>query len=428
MPKAVISNRIYMDLPPNKQEIFDALTYRIEQTGYLTHGKKANVEIIRNYRMITPTIVSIPQGRTDLIPPGYEIIDKRILEFEDFPAPRFELFPEQTIIYDEVLESCFINALPGWGKTFTALHIAAKLGQKTLVVTHTSALRDQWVGEVEKLYGFRPGIIGAGNFSTDGAIVVGNVQSLVNNMDHVAKSYGTLIMDEAHHTPASTFTSLVNECHARYRIALSGTMTRKDGKHVMFPDYFGPKVLKPPQNNTMNPTIHCLKVKQKLPPGKTWADKVTALLEDREYIELIATLAAIKVNEGHKVLIVADRVQFMYKVQELLGDQAVVIVGETKDRDAEMQKVRDGVANVICGSRQIFSEGISLNILSCLIMAVPIVNPATLEQVIGRIMRLAPGKLDPIVLDMHFQGRAENNQASTRLSFYLEKQWEVKIL
>ena len=116
------------------------------------------------------------------------------------------------------------------------MHIAAKLGQKTLVVTHTSALRDQWAEEVEKLYGFMPGIIGGGKYSINGPIVVGNVQSIVKNMDVVAKGFGTIIMDEAHHTPATTFTNIINECHGRYRIALSGTMTRKDGKHCLFPD------------------------------------------------------------------------------------------------------------------------------------------------------------------------------------------------
>ena len=40
-------------------------------------------------------------------------------------------------VYDELHDSCIINAWVSWGKTFTGLAIAAKLGQKTLVVTHT---------------------------------------------------------------------------------------------------------------------------------------------------------------------------------------------------------------------------------------------------------------------------------------------------
>ena len=130
MPKAIISDRIYLDLPVDKQKIFDALTYKIINND--GSRKYARTEIIRNYRMLTPSVISIPQGRTDLIPEGYTIVDKRIIEFADFPAPKFDLLEDQKIVYDQVKSSCFINALPGWGKTFTALHLANKFGQKTL--------------------------------------------------------------------------------------------------------------------------------------------------------------------------------------------------------------------------------------------------------------------------------------------------------
>lgn len=116
MPKAVISNRIYMDLPPNKQEIFDALTYRIVTNPGA--AKYETIEIIRNYRMVNTKVISIPQGRKDLIPSDYEIIDKRIEHWEDFPEAIHPLFPEQSVVYDEVEDSCFINALVGWGKCF----------------------------------------------------------------------------------------------------------------------------------------------------------------------------------------------------------------------------------------------------------------------------------------------------------------------
>ena len=38
---------------------------------------------------------------------------------------------------------------------------------------------------------------------------------------------------------------------ARYKIGLTGTLTRKDGRHVVFRDYFGSNVLKPPKENFM---------------------------------------------------------------------------------------------------------------------------------------------------------------------------------
>ena len=67
-------------------------------------------------------------------------------------------------VYDELDDSSIINAWVSWGKTFTGLAIAGKLGQKTLVITHTVPLRNQWAKEVEKVYGFSPGIIGSGSF------------------------------------------------------------------------------------------------------------------------------------------------------------------------------------------------------------------------------------------------------------------------
>lgn len=423
MPKAVISNRIYMDLPKDKNKLFDALTYRIVNND--GSKKYEQIEIIRNYRMITPSIVSIPQGRTDLIPPDYEIVDKRIIEFADFPAPKLTLFPEQQVVYDAVEDTCFINALVGWGKTFTALYLAYKWGMKTLVVTHTTALRDQWVEEVEKLFGFKPGIIAAGTFNIDPPITVGNVQSIVKNLDKIEKAFGTVIMDEAHHTPATTFTSIIDKSHARYRLALSGTMERKDGKHVMFPDYFGSKIFKPPQNNTVNPTIYLLKTSISLPAASTWADKITKLLLDPEYQDLVASVALVQARKGHKVLVVADRVEFLQSVNNLLGDRSTLVIGETQNRKEEINKISTGECDIICGSRQIWSEGISKNELSCLVLAVPLANRPTLEQLIGRVMRLCEGKLDPVVIDIQFKGATEKVQNSKRLGLYLEKGWKI---
>ena len=99
----------------------------------------------------------MPIGRTDLIPEDYEIVDKR----NDIPVEpldfKFTLRDSQQSVYDEVEGSCIINAWVSWGKTFTALAIANKLQQKTLIVTHTLALRSQWEKEVQKVFGVTGG-------------------------------------------------------------------------------------------------------------------------------------------------------------------------------------------------------------------------------------------------------------------------------
>ncbi len=427
MPKAIITNRIYLDNPGVEatKAIIKALTYKINKD---TGSKKfATVETIKNYKVLPKGILSIPQGRTDLIPPEYEIVDKRVTEPVPFPSPRFPLRDTQQPVYDEINDTAFINALVGWGKTVTALHLAHKFGQKTLVITHTTALRDQWAEEVEQLFGVQPGIIGSGRVDHDDHfITVANVQTLVKHVDKLAKEFGTIILDEAHHCPATTFAQLVDSFHARYRLALSGTMIRKDGKHIVFKDYFGSYVVKPPQSNTLTPTIRLVKTGITLKPDATWVDKITDLTQNPNYQKLVAAIALTEMAEGHQVLVIADRVDFLKKVSEYIGDSCVLVTGsEGEDRNIAKQQLLSGEKQCIAGSRQIFSEGISINSLSCVILAVPLSNDSLLEQIIGRVQRLHEGKLDPLVIDLQFAGWADKKQNNDRLGFYLRKGWKT---
>ena len=56
----------------------------------------------------------------------------------------------------------------------------------------------------------------------------------------------------------------------------------------------------------------------------------------------------------------------------------------------------------------------------------PIASTPLLEQLIGRVMRLFPGKLDPIVIDINYKGVSEKGQNEKRLMFYLEKGWKIE--
>ncbi len=426
--KAIISNRIYLDNPgiEHTKHVIKSLTYKIHKD---TGSKKfASVETIKNYKSLIKGILSIPQGRTDLIPQDYEIVDKRVLVPVPFPVPKFELYEDQQTIYNEVEGTCFINALPGWGKTFTALHLARKFGQKTLVITHTAALRDQWIEEIETLFGCECGIIGGGELDyEDHFITVANIQTLVKHTAELSKEFGTVILDEAHHCPATTFAATVDSFYAKYRIALSGTMIRKDGKHILFKDYFGTTVLKPPVSNTIPPTIHMVKSGITLKPNVTWVDKITDLTQNDNYRKFISSIASMHIAEGHSVLIIADRVEFLEKVKEYVGETCLLVTGGTsfEDRQRAKEQILAKEKMCIAGSRQIFSEGISINILSCVILAVPMSNDSLLEQIAGRIMRMHDGKLDPIIVDIQFAGYADKKQNTDRLGLYLRKGWKV---
>ena len=92
MKKAVVSNRIYLEVDDKYKEVLSKeLTYTIP-----SFNKNDPPMVIKNMARIRSNLVSIPIGRTDLIPSDYEIVDKRVNLPTNFPEFKFDLRPSQT--------------------------------------------------------------------------------------------------------------------------------------------------------------------------------------------------------------------------------------------------------------------------------------------------------------------------------------------
>ena len=426
--KAVISNRIYLEVTEEYKEVLSKeLTYSIPSYNPIDPPF-----IIKNMTRVRKDLVTIPVGRIDLIPEDYEVVDKRISIPVEFPPFKFELRESQQAVYDELDDNAIINAWVSWGKTFTGLAIAGKLGQKTLVVTHTVPLRNQWAKEVEKVFGFTPSVIGSGSFDMSKPITVSNTQTLYRNLPKIRKEFGTIILDEMHHVSSPTFSKVIDTNYCRYKIGLSGTIERKDGKHVVFRDYFGSKLFKPPKENFMAPTVHVLRSEVRFMDGNRipWANRVTALGNNDEYRHTVAMAAAAYAAKGHKVLVVSDRVHFLKACAELAGENAICVTGEVahEDRETYLEDIRQGRKSILFGTQAIFSEGISVNNLSCLILGTPVNNEPLLTQLIGRVIRKEEGKRDPVIIDIHLKGNTAKKQASNRIGYYMKQGYEIKQL
>jgi superfamily II DNA or RNA helicase len=414
-----------MDIEPSAfADIDKALTYKID-----SYRSDVAPQYIKNLRKLRSNLISIPVGRSDLIPAGYEIKDKRVEVPVDFPEFRFPLRDSQQEVYDKLDDNAVINAFVSWGKTFTALAIAAKLGQKTLVITHTVALRSQWEKEIRKVFGIEPGVIGSGKYDIDSSIVVGNVQTLYKVKEQITKTFGCLIVDECHHIPANTFNRLIDASYARYKIGLSGTVERKDGRHVVMPDYFGHTKFTPPKENYMEPTIEVIQTKIRFMDGAKipWANRINDLVRQEEYGKLVCFLAAAYRKRGHKVLLLSDRVAFLKRVKETIGEHCELITGEVPlaEREKKIERVQSGKIDILLGTQSIFSEGISVNPLSCLILATPVNNTPLLTQLVGRVIREYPEKLDPVIVDINLKGRTAEKQAKLRLGHYLQQEYKI---
>lgn len=422
--KAVLSNRIYLSVDEKlKKKLDKELTYLIP-----SYNPTDPPQVIKNMATIRPSLVTIPIGRSDLIPEGYEIVDKRISAPVDFPAFLPELYTDQLEVFNAVSDNCILNAKPGWGKTFTGLAIASKLGQKSLIICHTAALVDQWKEEVEKVFNITPSLIAGTKEELDGPIVIGGTKKLYNRIPLVQKEFGAVFLDEMHHVSSPTFGKLLDTNYSRYKIGLSGTIERKDGKHVVFRDYFGSHVLKPKPSNYMQPEVHLIPTGIQFPSSGAWPQRLNGLVYNEEYQHLVALLAATYEAKGHKVLILSSRVDFIKACAELAGENTAYITGEVSKEDRKRIKteVLEGKVTKLFATQSIFSEGISINPLSCVILAEPNNNMPLLEQIIGRVQRKCEGKPTPVVVDLQLLGSTAKRQASNRLGFYMKQGYPIK--
>jgi len=126
--------------------------------------------------------------------------------------------------------------------------------------------------------------------------------------------------------------------------------------------------------------------------------------------------------------VVSDRVQFLKNCAKLTGDKAICVTGEVphEQRDDLIAEILHGDKNVLYGTQAIFSEGISVNSLSCLILGTPVNNEPLLTQLVGRVIREREGKLDPVIVDIHLKGNTARKQASNRVGYYMKQGWTMK--
>lgn len=434
MIKIIVSNKIYFKPPAELVTLLERnYTFQIYE-----HPAQKYPKIIRQISKISDDVYCIERGAISFILEWldnnnfeYTVIDRTAAiaaELPDLILPPRAI--DQAPIIDEYCGDSIIEAAPGFGKTATALGIAAKLKQRTLIICTTTAIRDNWVGEVRKFLGIEAGVLGSGSKSSDAPIVVGNFQTVSKLSNELAKEFGLIIIDEMHHTPAASFTKILTSSHAKYRLGLSGTLKRKDGLQIVFPGLFGGKIFQPAINNVISPVVLRVKCDYELSgnPSIPWANKITALYNEPSYKLMVAMIIQALESVGHKILVTADRVEFLTDMHDSVKDYSSrLFIGEvpTEVRDQYLKDVVSGKANKVFASTGLFSEGISCNPLSALIHTGSTNNESMVYQLIGRIQRILDGKLTPVVVDICLSGAMGKKHARERKSFYLVKGWKV---
>ena len=168
---------------------------------------------------------------------GYEKVRfDRLLEREPFPYQR------------EAVDALFagdgrgVVVLPtGAGKTFVAQLVMERIGRSTLVVTPTIDLMQQWYGVLSTGFDLDVGLIGGG-YHEPKPVTVTTYDSAFLHMERLGARFGLLVFDECHHLPGPSIQMAAESSIAPYRLGLTATPERQDGREFLLDDLIGPIV------------------------------------------------------------------------------------------------------------------------------------------------------------------------------------------
>jgi len=133
----------------------------------------------------------------------------------------------------------------GSGKTFLGLQAIADAGVSALVVTPTIDLMNQWHATLTNAFGDQLteeiGVLGGGSHEI-AALTVTTYDSAYRYIDEYGDRFGLLITDETHHLAAETYLQIPEMTIAPYRLGLTATYERADGREELIEDRMGPVV------------------------------------------------------------------------------------------------------------------------------------------------------------------------------------------
>lgn len=311
--------------------------------------------------------------------------------------------------------------------TFLGTYLIGNYKKSAIIICHTKLLAYQWHEALSNLIeGQEIGFIGDGKESIK-PITVAIYKSLLTRLDKVQDTFEVVFVDEAHLCPAETFSRAVNGVNAKTKIALSATPIRKDGLHVILPDYFGPNRIIAESVGKLSAAVQIVQTQvpfRVINPNRDWTRQLTKLSKNSAYLDLIAQTVNDKIAHGRCPLILSERIEMLEELKTRIPN-SVLLVGATKNTEREDILQNAGTKYSAILSTRIFDEGISCHRLDTLILTCPGNNYSKLEQRIGRILRQHPDKKEPLIVDFWLVSPIVYHQQQNRLEWYRKQNYEI---
>lgn len=309
-------------------------------------------------------------------------------------------------------------AMPtGTGKTITFLAAAKESGKRCLVLVHRNELLQQ-TADKAVLMGFSPdevSIINAEDKAQANVLTIAMVPTLSRNLDrYSADDVEMVIVDEAHHATSASYLRILDHFkvfdEAKPLLGFTATPVRGDGKclsSVFASQSFKMTLSEATTNGYICPVYGMrIELEKGLEDianigGDYDASELDKVMNCPEINKLIAEKARLtRRKPGITFCTSVKHAQALSKEMRSLGVKAVSVSHRTpKSTLAKILAwLKCGRVDMVTNAVKL-SEGFDFPPIECIILARPTRSPSLYKQMIGRGLRLSPGKYDCLVIE-----------------------------
>ena len=217
--------------------------------------------------------------------------------------------------------------------------------------------------------------------------------------------FGCVVIDEVHGGAAPKYIQVLSKLNCKYKIGLSGTPDRKDGRYILVRHVVGPIVYEKKVQQLV-PTVELTRTQfsKKASRNGIWAYVVGPLEKDKERQKLIAKKALEDIDKGHMIFIPYTTVKAIQSQVEIINNLAGKEVAKAfyggikkAERDKIIEDARNYKLKIIVGNIRLLSTGINIPRASALYETSIQANFPNARQRFARILTPWEDKPDPII-------------------------------
>lgn len=313
----------------------------------------------------------------------------------------------------------------GSGKTQIGLEIAARIGGRTLWLTHTSDLLNQSMTRAKTYFGLRNsdyGTITGGKVDIGRVITFATVQTMVKiDLQKIKDCFDVIITDEAHHavgtpTRVMMFYKVLSSLSARYKYGLTATPKRSDGLTECMFALIGPKIHEITGDCVKETTCEVkvnVKKTEYVPDMSrilmsdgtlSYPRFVDDIMRSKERNEMIVEDIA---NADGTCLVLTERIAHIDLLKKKLEERGVSVLALSaaatkkakEERETALFALNSKAVKVLIATYQLAKEGLDVPTLDNLFFAIPQKNETVVTQTVGRVARRSDGKSLGLVHD-----------------------------